>query len=362
MNGKTGSEVHVAPEPLRAVVRTIVRHGGSGEREATLVAEQLVEANLTGHDSHGVGMLPRYVESLAEGGLHVEQKLSVVTDAGPLLMLDGHAGYGQVMAFDAMRLGIERAAEHGVAVVGLANSHHIGRIGHWAEQCVAAGYVSIHFVNVISKPVVAPFGGRDARFVTNPFCVGIPMPDGEPVVLDFATSRVAMGKVRVAFNKGERVKPDTLLDADGEPTDDPAALFAEPGGALLPFGEHKGYGMAVVCEILGGALAGGMTLHERPASRAIINNMLTFIVDPERLGTAERLAREAMAFAEWVRASPPMAGIDRVRLAGDPEREWRRARATSIPIDATTWAQILAAGASVGVEPASTERLAFSAA
>ncbi len=335
MNGKTGSEVHVAPEPLRAVVRTIVRHGGSGEREATLVAEQLVEANLTGHDSHGVGMLPRYVESLAEGGLHVEQKLSVVTDAGPLLMLDGHAGYGQVMAFDA---------------------------GHWAEQCVAAGYVSIHFVNVISKPVVAPFGGRDARFVTNPFCVGIPMPDGEPVVLDFATSRVAMGKVRVAFNKGERVKPDTLLDADGEPTDDPAALFAEPGGALLPFGEHKGYGMAVVCEILGGALAGGMTLHERPASRAIINNMLTFIVDPERLGTAERLAREAMAFAEWVRASPPMAGIDRVRLAGDPEREWRRARAASIPIDATTWAQILAAGASVGVEPASTERLAFSAA
>ncbi len=222
--------------------------------------------------------------------------------------------------------------------------------------------MSIHFVNVISKPVVAPFGGRDARFVTNPFCVGIPMPDGEPVVLDFATSRVAMGKVRVAFNKGERVKPDTLLDADGEPTDDPAALFAEPGGALLPFGEHKGYGMAVVCEILGGALAGGMTLHERPASRAIINNMLTFIVDPERLGTAERLAREAMAFAEWVRASPPMAGIDRVRLAGDPEREWRRARAASIPIDATTWAQILAAGASVGVEPASTERLAFSAA
>jgi uncharacterized oxidoreductase len=351
-------EVHVAPGALRAVVQAIVESGGSSEREAWLVAEQLVGANLTGHDSHGVGMLPRYVEALAEGGLRPNQQLSVVTDAGPLLMLDGQAGYGQVMAYDAMRLGIERAAEHGIAVVGLANSHHIGRIGHWAEQCVAEGLVSIHFVNVISKPVVAPFGGRDARFVTNPFCVGIPMPDGDPILLDFATSRIAMGKVRVAYNKGEPVKPDTLLDAHGEPTVDPGALFAEPGGAILPFGEHKGYGMAVVCEILGGALAGGMTLHERPTARAIINNMLTFIVDPARLGTAERLAEEAMAFANWVRASPPLAGVDRVRLAGEPEREWRRARAAEIPIDATTWSQILDAAETLGTDRATVERIA----
>ena len=358
MSDTTGPGVSVAPERLRAVVRAIVERGGSSEREAWLVADQLVAANLTGHDSHGVGMVPRYVEALAEGGLRVNQQLRVVTDSGALLMLDGNAGYGQVMANDAMALGIERADEHGVAVVGLANSHHIGRIGHWAEQCVAAGHVSIHFVNVISKPVVAPFGGRDARFVTNPFCVGIPMPDGEPILLDFATSRIAMGKVRVALNKGEQVKPDTLLDAQGEPTNDPGAMFAEPGGALLPFGEHKGYGMAVVCEILGGALAGGATLHDRPTSRSIINNMLTFIVDPRRLGTAERLARESMAFAEWVRASPPLAGVDRVRLAGEPERESRRARAAAVPIDAATWAQILAAAASIGIERAMVERLA----
>lgn len=354
----TTSGVSVAPGRLRAAVRAIVERGGSDEREATLVAGQLVEANLTGHDSHGVGMLPRYVEALDEGGLRVNQQLTVVTDAGALLMLDGNAGYGQVMAFDAMRLGIERAAEHGVAVVGLANSHHIGRIGHWAEQCVAAALVSIHFVNVIAKPVVAPFGGRDARFVTNPFCVGIPMRGGEPIVLDFATSRIAMGKVRVAFNKGEQLEPDTLIDADGAPTRDPGALFAEPGGAILPFGEHKGYGLAVVCEILGGALAGGLTLHARPTRRAIINNMLTFIVDPQRLGTAERLADEAMAFAEWVRASPPTEGIDRVRLAGDPEREWRQARAEAIPIDATTWQQIVAAGERLGLPAVELARIA----
>ncbi len=359
MASQTTTEgVSVAPGPLRAAVRAIVERGGSAEREARLVAEQLVGANLTGHDSHGVGMLPRYVEALAEGGLRPNRQLSVVTDGGALLMLDGNAGYGQVMAHDAMRLGIERAAEHGVAVVGLANSHHIGRIGHWAEQCVGAGLVSIHFVNVIARPVVAPFGGRDARFVTNPFCVGIPMPDGEPILLDFATSRIAMGKVRVALNKGEPVGPDTLLDANGEPSTDPGVIFGEPAGALLPFGEHKGYGMAVVCEILGGALAGGMTLHERPTNRAIINNMLTFIVDPRRLGTAERLAREATAFAEWVRASPPLAGVERVRLAGEPEREWRKARAEAIPVDATTWRQIVAAGEQLGLPAAQLERIA----
>jgi uncharacterized oxidoreductase len=168
-----------------------------------------------------------------------------------------------------------------------------------------------------------------------------------------------MGKVRVAFNKGEQVKPDTLLDAAGEPTNDPAALFAEPAGAILPFGEHKGYGMAVVCEILGGALAGGMTIHDRPTQRTIVNNMLTFIVDPQRLGTADRLAREAMAFADWVRASPPMAGVERVLLAGDPERASRRARAAGgIPIDATSWQQIVDAALQVGVPAAEVNRLA----
>jgi uncharacterized oxidoreductase len=359
MTEVSAAGVTVGAEALRALVRAVAHGAGSGEREAMLVAEQLVDANLTGHDSHGVGMLPRYVEALAEGGLKTNQRLTVLRDAGPILMLDGNAGYGQVMAYDAMALGIERAAEHGVAVVGLANSHHIGRIGHWAEQCIAAGLVSIHFVNVISRPVVAPFGGRDARFVTNPFCVGIPMASGEPIVLDFATSRIAMGKVRVAFNKGESVKPDTLLDARGEPTTDPAALFADPGGAILPFGEHKGYGMAVVCEILGGALAGGLTLHERPTSRAIINNMLSFIVDPESLGTAELLASEARAFADWVRASPPMAGVERVLLAGDPERARRRERgAHGIPIDVTTWTQIVDAAMQVGVDRATVEAIA----
>jgi uncharacterized oxidoreductase len=350
--------VRVHAEPLRALVRAIVERGGSSEREASLVAQYLVEANLTGHDSHGVGMLPRYVENLLGGGLFANRELRTVADTGALITLDGQAGYGQVMGHDAMALGIERAKVHGVAVVGLANSHHIGRIGQWAEQCLAEGLVSVHFVNVISTAIVAPYNGTDGRFVTNPMCVGIPVEGAEPIVLDFATSRIAMGKVRVAYNKGEKLGRGILIDSTGRPTVEPAVMFNEPLGALLPFGEHKGYGLAVVCEILGGALSGGITLHAPANANSIINNMTSFIVDPARMGTAQRLSEEAKAFAAWVQASPPRPGHS-VMLPGDPERQRRVQRgAEGIEIDATTWAQLLEAGRKMGLDDAAMLQLA----
>ncbi|MGZ5218298.1 MAG: malate/lactate/ureidoglycolate dehydrogenase, partial [Caldimonas sp.] len=237
------------------------------------------------------------------------------------------------------------------------HSHHLGRIGHWAEQCIEAGLVSIHFVNVLSRPIVAPFGGRDARIGTNPFCVGIPRPGHEPIVLDFATSKIAQGKTRVAFNKGLAVEPGTIIDDHGEPTTDPRYTVIEPTGALLPFGVHKGAGLALICELLGGALAGGAT--GGPAvdgRRRVLNSMFSVIVDPERLGTAANLASEMESFVAWVCASPPAAGVDRVRTPGEPERETRAARLVAgIPVDAVTWAEIVAAGAKVGIAPQEIE-------
>jgi uncharacterized oxidoreductase len=352
MHAKTTTDpVVIGAQALESLVRRLFTAAGSDAREAGLIARQLVEANLTGHDSHGVGMIPRYIEVLAAGHLKPNRHARVVLDSGAILVLDGNEGYGQVMGTEAMELGIAKAREHGTAIVALRESHHIGRIGHWAEQCAAAGLVSMHYVNVISEPVVAPFGGRDARFVTNPFCVGIPLPGRKPVLLDFATSRIAMGKVRVAMNKGEQVNPGTLLDRNGDPTTDPREMFRPDHGALLTFGEHKGYGMAIVCELLGGALTGGRTLHAKPASRAIWNSMLSIVIDPERLGTAANLSKEAEEFIRWVRASPPMDGLDRVRLPGEPEEEHRANRgANGIPIDPTTWAEIVAAAASVGIK------------
>ncbi len=346
--------------PLAAAVKAIVAAAGSSDEEAATVAENLVEANLRGHDSHGVGMIPRYVDAVLEGGLAVNAHVAVRQDSGALLTLDGQRGYGQVIGREAMALGIARAREHGVCVVGLAHSHHLGRIGHWAEQCIAAGLVSIHFVNVLSRPIVAPFGGRDARLGTNPFCVGIPRSGGDPIVLDFATSKIAQGKTRVAHNKGVPVEPGILIDNHGHPTTDPRYAVIEPVGALLPFGEHKGAGLALICELLGGALAGGDTGRAvTDGRRRVLNSMFSILVDPQRLGTAANLAREMEGFVAYATASPPQPGVGRVRTPGEPERETRAKRMKEgIAIDSVTWSEILAAGEKVGVAGARTDAAA----
>jgi uncharacterized oxidoreductase len=346
--------------PLARAIEAIVAAGGSDAREAKLVAENLVTANLTGHDSHGIGMIPRYVESLKEGGLRPNRHPVVKFDGGALVALDGQAGYGQVIGLEATDVAIARARQHGVCVMALANSHHLCRIGQWAEQAVAAGLVSISFVNVISRAIVAPYGGSDARFGTNPCTIGIPLAGQPPFILDMATSAQAQGKMRVAHNKGEKVAPGLLIDDRGRPTLDPRFVVVEPFGALTTFGLHKGYGLAVVCELLGGALTGGGTWHtEDRSKKRVLNGMLTILIDPQRLGTAAPFEREAREFIAWVKQSPPAPGVDRVRIAGDPEREMRaRREREGIPVDANTWQEIHAAGAKVGVTAQTIDRLA----
>ena len=197
-----------------------------------------------------------------------------------------------------------------------------GRIGHFAEMATAQGLVSMHFVNVLSRPVVAPWGGGDGRFGTNPCCIGVPLAGAEPFLLDFATSRVAQGKMRVAHNKGERVAPGHLIDEQGRPTDDPGVVVVPQSnglfGALMTFGEHKGYGMAVACELLGGALTGGGTWH-RPAdtSRTVLNGMLTVLIDPAKLGTQASFEAEAPRLCRLAEAKP--AGR-RLRRGADRRR------------------------------------------
>jgi uncharacterized oxidoreductase len=346
----------LSAQELQAQVATVLIAAGSAAEEAAAVAANLVLANLSGHDSHGVGMLPRYVDAVLEGGLHPNTGVKVLLDTGSLLTLDGQRGYGQIVGQQAMALGMERAKTHGSCIMTLANAHHLGRIGHFAEMAVAQGLVSLHFVNVLSRPVVAPFGGADGRYGTNPCCIGIPLAGRAPFVLDFATSRVAQGKMRVAHNEGRRVEPGTLIDEHGQSTTDPGVVVVPQSnglfGALLAFGEHKGYGMAVACELLGGALTGSGTWHKPtdPAVRAVINGMLTILIDPARLGTQTTFEQEALAFVDWLRAGPVAPGFDAVQIAGDPERTYRAQRqAEGIAVDAQTWQEIVAAGRKVGV-------------
>jgi uncharacterized oxidoreductase len=347
-------------QSLAKAIEAIVAAGGSDAREAKIVAENLVTANLTGHDSHGVGMIPRYTESLLEGGLKVNQHPKMQFDGGAMISLDGQSGYGQVIGLEAMEIGIARAKQHGMCVMGLGRSHHLCRIGQWAEQAVAAGLVSLHFTNVISRSIVAPHGGADARFGTNPMTVGIPIPGEPPFILDMATSAVAQGKIRVAHNKREKVSPEWLIDDKGQPTDNPAFGTIEPYGALRTFGLHKGYGLAVVCELLGGALTGGGTWHSDDRSKKRVwNGMLTILIDPKRLGTGDAFAAETTAFLESLRKSPPAPGFDKVRIAGEPERETRAKRERDgISVDDNTWADILAAGAKLKLTRETLDKLA----
>jgi uncharacterized oxidoreductase len=353
------TEMHVIPLPaLHRAMQLVVRGFGSSAAEVDAVAANLIDANLTGHDSHGIGMLPRYADAFLEGGLKPNAHVKTVLDGGALLRLDGDAGFGQVIGAEAMALGIARARVGGSCIVALGNSHHLGRIGAWAEQVAAAGLVSLHFVNVIARAIVAPHGGSDARFGTNPFCAGVPLAGRAPVILDFATSMIAQGKTRVAFNQGQTVAPGCLIDDAGRPTQEPRYAVVPPLGALLTFGGHKGYGLALMCELLGGALASGMTQRAGDATqRRVLNGMFSVIVDPAALGDRAAFEQEALAFLASVTASPPREGFDAVQVAGDAERVSRARRsADGVPVDATTWQEILGAAAKLGVDPAAVHR------
>lgn len=345
--------MQVAPERLRRLVGRILERGGSEAPEADLVAGHLVDANLAGHDSHGVGLIPAYVRHLEAGLVVPNTPAKMVKDEGAFLMFDGQRGYGRRVAGEAMTAAIGRCRDTGVVVMTLANSHHIGRVGAYGEQASAAGLVSLHFVNVADHAgLVAPFRGRDSRFSTNPVCIAMPGTGSQPpLLLDMATSGVAMGKVLVAKRAGRRVPEGILVDGSGRPTTDPEVMFQEPRGSLLPFGQHKGYGLAVLAELLAGGLSGGGTIQpENPRLGGVVNNMFTVIVDPDRLAGVEWLRREIDGFVEYVKASPPADPAAPVLVPGDPERLARAERLLSgIPLDPATWEEILAAGEQTGL-------------
>jgi uncharacterized oxidoreductase len=298
-------------------------------------------------------MIPSYLRNLGQGKAAANQQGHVVTDSGSFIVYDGARGYGQIVARAATELGIARARELGVAVVALRNAHHIGRVGTYGEMCAAAGLVSISFVNITDqRPAVAPWRGGDARFGTNPVTIAIPGPAPDrAIIADMATSRIAMGKVRVARNKGEQIAADTLLGPDGQPTTDPNVMYRRPRGALLTFAEHKGYALAFICEMLAGAVTGSGTMRpERQDAESVTNGMLLVVIDPGRMTDRAWLADEITAMTDYVTASPPRKAGAPVLIPGDPERLSRAKRiAEGVPIDDETWREIVEAARGVNV-------------
>lgn len=338
---------------LIGFVTSVFEHMSCESSEADLVARSLVTSNLMGHDSHGVGLVATYVKHYHEGLLRPGTAVERIRDDGAILMFDGGRGFGRRVGGEAVTQSAARCKDTGVVLMTLRNAHHLGRIGAYGEIAMAEGLVSLHFVNVTDHvPSVAPWGGAEARFVTNPVCIAVPGTEQTPpTLLDMATSRIAMGKARVAMSKGTELDEGMVIDSDGQPTTDPSVMYEEPRGALLPFGEHKGSGLALMCELLAGGLSGGGTIQpDNPRQHSIINNMFSILIDPARLVDVEWLRTEIDRTVAYVKSSRAVDEKAGVKVAGDIERERVAERtAAGIEINDAAWEELLAASAELGV-------------
>jgi uncharacterized oxidoreductase len=346
--------VIISHNTLESLVSAIFAAAGSRPEEHTRIAHYLVEANLVGHDSHGVIRVPSYIEWQRAGKVLANQAPKIVFENAAIVVIDGQFGFGQVMGHDATKIGIDKAGREGVAVVALRNSGHLGRIGDWAEMAAHAGKVSLHFVNTSGGGIlVAPFGGSQRRLSADPIAAGVPVPDGPPIIVDMSTCMIAEGKIKVAFNKGEKVADGCILDGEGLPTNDPKAFYAAPAGAILPMGGHKGYALAVLTEVLAGALSGGACSHF--GVDRVSNNMLSIFLDPAVFQSASEFAAEIQGFITHVKSSKTVTADGEILLPGEPEARTRSRRIRAgIEIDEKTWGQIVATAESLGVpvEPA----------
>jgi hydroxycarboxylate dehydrogenase B len=342
-----------AAADLARLTTDVFTAAGWPREDAAEVGRHFALANLSGHDSHGIGMLPLYIRSFNDGWLKPSNQPVDRIAAGSFLVIDAQMALGQPVARRAVGRAAAIAADTGIAIVNLLNAHHIGRIGDYAEQAADKGLVSLFWVNVAGRPpIVAPHGAREGRWGTNPHAVGMPGDDGQHLILDFATSRMAHGKARVSLNKGEQAQPGYLIDSEGDPTTDPGVVFPPaPMGALLPFGDHKGAGLAFMVELLSAGLSGGALIQEAAHRSWIINSLFGILMDPARLDPdAEAQKARIAAISEFLRGTRPKDPEKPVLAPGDMERRMRVERGRDgIPLDDETWSQIVAAAASVGV-------------
>ena len=347
-------EIRIKVKDAIELITEMFKTKECSDYEAQTIAERLCGANLKGHDSHGIVRVPRYFEWMEREWVFANRKAELVIDAGALACLDAKQGFGQVAGEYAVDEGIKRAKTHGVSVVGLRNSGHLGRIGDWAERAADAGFVSFHFVNVRGSLLVAPFGGTDRRGSTSPLAIGIPSKDKEHIILDMATSTVAEGKVMVAQKGGKSLPAGALVDSSGNLSTNPEVMYGKIGedevpdsengtGAITAFGLHKGSGINFMMEMLGGALTGsGVSAGiDDKEKRKFANGMLSIYISVEKMVDLDYFTKEVQSYASFVRASPPSDKNGKVLIPGDKEIITNSDRMTNgLPVAPIVWENI----------------------
>lgn len=344
----------LAVDPLVRFTTRLFEAAGVPADESAVVARSLVDANLAGHDSHGVIRVMQYLQALTAGLLTCGVPLKIHSRTPAVLVCDGGWGMGQVQAHRLLDELLPMARGLGLAAGTLRQCGHIGRLGEYGERVAAEGLVLFATVNNHGfGRAVAPPGGKAGRIGTNPLCVAVPAGDGPPVVLDIGTSVCAEGKVRVVYNKGGQVPEGWLLDCDGRPTTNPGVLYHEPKGTILPLGGtqgYKGFGLGLVLDMLAGGLSGAPC--SRPEIGARSANAVVFVLfDPARFAGAEHFRTEITDLVASVRGSPPVEPGTTISLPGDPERrEQQRRRREGVSLDDGTWGQLVALAGRLGVD------------
>jgi uncharacterized oxidoreductase len=341
-----------APE-LTAWCRRIFLAAGVPPEVAHRVAESLVESNLAGHDSHGVIRVEQYIEMLGDGRINPRAEPRVVRETDTTALIDGGWQFGQVAAREAMDAAVVKAWSHGVAVVQLFQSGHIGRLGEYAAQALTRDMIGMVATNNHGGgQILAPFGGLARRLSPSPIAIAVPGGRDFPIVLDMTTSVTAEGKLRVKRARGEKLPAGWIQDAQGRPSVDPADFYGPPSGSLLPLGGdagYKGFALAFMIDIMAGALGGaGTSRPDPPPLRG--NGVFVQVINPAAFGAADRFPKEVGSLVEYVRSSPLAPGFERILIPGQPEHETRLQRLQhGIPIEDDTWSKLQGISASLGL-------------
>ena len=347
------SDIRLPAPEMTALAGALLRAAGARPTDAECVAQHLVAASLAGHDSNGIGLLPAWLDQVDKKFVTLDSEERILAETAIILRIDADGGWGPPAAQRLIDRAGAKALEHGLAAATLGHVHDLGRIGAYGEQAAAAGLAAILFVNITGQPpVVAPYHGSDARFGTDPICIAFPATaQRSAFVLDMATSRISLGRLKIAAARGQDIPSGSLINEHGMPTTDPSGMSNEPRkGALTPMGQHKGYGLALACELLGGVLSGGGTIQpEHPRGGAVRNGLFAILINPAMFGEAGWMEHEIEAMANYVLASPPMDWDSPVLYPGDPERALRGKRLRDgIPLSPETVATLNGAALSLG--------------
>jgi len=338
------------PDQLQTIAVRVLQGAGVSADDAALVARELVSSNLVGHDSHGVMRLMQYVDYVEKGFICPGSPFEVLHETPSLVLVDGHFNFGQVTAGKGLRLGMEKARAGGTATVMLKNCNHVGRLGSYTQLAAESGFACMMGVNAPGPGGVAPYGGKERRLGTNP--ISMSAPGGEkPLVLDMTTSAVAEGKLRVAFQKGERVPEGWIIDGKGNPTTEPGDYYAQPPGALLPLGGalgFKGFGLSVMIDVFCGILSGsGVCRQDLPLGS---NGVWIYLLDVKQFLPQNEYRGLMEKYVKYIKSAEKLPGVTEILMPGEIELQRQGDREkTGVPLPEKTWELINELATRLGV-------------